>query len=93
MQTKREVMRAAMTRRTLASANEAIDEADSPVDGLEDGTLSIDSQTAGNIKGLALRPLAHCQRTAFTQDLNCTFQTYGIVTFASDDVPCPRMAR
>lgn len=40
-----------MTRRTLVSANEAIDEADSPVDGLEGGTLSIDSQTTGNIKG------------------------------------------
>lgn len=40
-----------MTRRTLVNANEAIDEADSPVDGLEDGTLTIDSQSTGNIKG------------------------------------------
>lgn len=40
-----------MTHRTLVNANEAIDEADSPVDGLENGTLKIDSQTTGNIKG------------------------------------------
>lgn len=44
-------MRAAMTRRTLVNAHEAIDEVDSPTDGLEDGTLTIDSQTTGNIKG------------------------------------------
>lgn len=40
-----------MTRRTLASASEAIDEVDSPVDGLEDGSLSITSQTTGNVTG------------------------------------------
>lgn len=40
-------MRAAMTRRSI-SASEAIDETDSPVDGLEDGRLS---QTTGNVKG------------------------------------------
>lgn len=45
-----------MTRRTLVNANEAIDEADSPVDGLEDGTLTIDSQTTGNIKGRYIHP-------------------------------------
>lgn len=50
-------MRAAMTRRTLVSANEAIDEADSPVDGLEGGTLTIDSQSTGNIKGEYQRPV------------------------------------
>lgn len=43
-------MRAAMTRRSL-SASEAIDEVDSPVDGLEDGSLSIPSQTTGNVTG------------------------------------------
>lgn len=43
-------MRAAMTRRSL-SASEAIDEVDSPVDGLEDGSLSIPSQTSGNVTG------------------------------------------
>lgn len=40
-----------MTRRTLVSASEAIDEADSPVDGLEDGALAISSQSTGNVKG------------------------------------------
>lgn len=40
-----------MTRRTLTSASEAIDEIDSPVDGLEDGSLSITSQTTGNVTG------------------------------------------
>lgn len=40
-----------MTRRTLINASEAIDEVDSPVDGLEDGTLTISSQSSGNIKG------------------------------------------
>lgn len=44
-------MRAAMTRRTLPNASEAIDEVDSPVDGLEDGSLSITSQTTGNVTG------------------------------------------
>lgn len=43
-------MRAAMTRRSL-SATEAIDEIDSPVDGLESGSLSIPSQTTGNVTG------------------------------------------
>lgn len=43
-------MRAAMTRRSL-SASEAIDEIDSPVDGLEGGSLSIPSQTTGNVTG------------------------------------------
>lgn len=43
-------MRAAMTRRSL-NASEAIDEVDSPVDGLEDGSLSIPSQTSGNVTG------------------------------------------
>lgn len=40
-----------MTRRSL-SASEAIDEIDSPVDGLEDGSLSIPSQTTGNVTGI-----------------------------------------
>lgn len=40
-----------MTRRTLTSATEAIDEIDSPVDGLEDGSLSITPQTTGNVTG------------------------------------------
>lgn len=44
-------MRAAITRRSL-SANEAIDEIDSPIDGLEDGSLSIPSQTTGNVTGM-----------------------------------------
>lgn len=44
-------MRAAMTRRNIVNANEAIDEADSPVDGLEDGSLQITPQTTGNVKG------------------------------------------
>lgn len=39
-----------MTRRSL-SASEAIDEIDSPVDGLEGGSLSIPSQTTGNVTG------------------------------------------
>lgn len=46
-------MRAAMTRRSL-SASEAIDEVDSPVDGLEDGSLSIPSQTTGNVTGIPI---------------------------------------
>lgn len=41
-----------MTRRSL-SASEAIDEIDSPVDGLEGGSLSIPSQTTGNVTGLS----------------------------------------
>lgn len=41
-----------MTRRTMiANANEAIDEADSPVDALEGGMLTIQPQSSGNIKG------------------------------------------
>lgn len=40
-----------MTRRSL-SASEAIDETDSPVDGLEDGSLSIPTQTTGNVTGM-----------------------------------------
>lgn len=39
-----------MTRRSLSS-NEIIDEIDSPVDGLEDGSLSIPAQTTGNVTG------------------------------------------
>lgn len=39
-----------MTRRAI-NASEAIDETDSPVDGLEEGTLSIRLQTSGNVKG------------------------------------------
>lgn len=46
-------MRAAMTRRAINAA-EAIDETDSPVEGLEEGTLSIRSQTTGNVKGMFL---------------------------------------
>lgn len=46
-------MRAAITRRSL-SASEAIDEVDSPVDGLEDGSLSIPSQTTGNVTGIPI---------------------------------------
>lgn len=44
-----------MTRRSL-SASEAIDDVDSPVDGLEDGSLSIPSQTTGNVTGTAAQP-------------------------------------
>lgn len=41
-----------MTRSTLLSnATEAIDEVDSPVDGLDDGSLSITPQTTGNVTG------------------------------------------
>lgn len=40
-----------MTRRSL-SANEAIDEIDSPVDGLGDGSLSIPSETTGYVTGI-----------------------------------------
>lgn len=43
-------MRAAMTRRTI-NANEAIDETDSSVEGFDEGTLAIRSQTTGNVKG------------------------------------------
>lgn len=45
-------MRAAMTRRTMVTnAAEAIDEVDSPVDALEEGMLTIQAQSSGNIKG------------------------------------------
>lgn len=41
-----------MTRRSL-SASEAIDEVDSPtLDGLEGGSLSIPTQTTGNVTGI-----------------------------------------
>lgn len=43
-----------MTRRSL-SASEAIDEVDSPVDGFEDGSLSIPS-TTGNVTGIKALP-------------------------------------
>lgn len=39
-----------MTRRAI-NASEAIDEADSPVEGFDEGTLAIRSQTTGNVKG------------------------------------------
>lgn len=39
-----------MTRRSL-SANEAIDEIDSPNDGLDYGSLSIPTETTGNVTG------------------------------------------
>ncbi|XP_055295359.1 sorting nexin-21 [Sitodiplosis mosellana] len=54
-------MRAAMTRRSL-SASEAIDEVDSPVDGLEDGSLSIPSQTTGNVTDVWRRTTAITRR-------------------------------
>lgn len=41
-----------MTRRTMiVDATEAIDEADSPVDALENGMLTIQAQSSGNVKG------------------------------------------
>lgn len=53
-----------MTRRSL-SASEAIDEVDSPVDGLEDGSLSIPSQTTGNVTGI-LNAFQHTHRHTHT---------------------------
>ncbi|XP_031617220.1 sorting nexin-21 isoform X2 [Contarinia nasturtii] len=52
-----------MTRRSL-SASEAIDEVDSPVDGLEDGSLSIiPSQTTGNVTDVWRRTTSITRRS------------------------------
>lgn len=45
-------MRAAMTRRSISEAAEAIDAIDSPTDGLDDGSLSITSQSTGPVTGI-----------------------------------------
>lgn len=50
-----------MTRRSL-SASEAIDEVDSPVDGLEDGSLSIPTQTTGNVTGITFTSIFNWQK-------------------------------
>lgn len=50
-------MQAAINRRT-SNANEAIDETDSPVEGLEDGTLTIPKINNGYVKGLTFTLIA-----------------------------------
>ena len=50
-------MQAAVMRRT-SNANEAIDETDSPVEGLEDGTLTIPKINNGYVKGLTFTLIA-----------------------------------
>lgn len=41
-----------MTRRSVTEAEEAIDAIESPTDGLEDGSLTITSQSTGPVTGI-----------------------------------------
>lgn len=64
-------MRAAMMRRT-SNATEAIDEADSPVEGLEEGTLAIRSNTNRNITDIWQRSTRRQQPS--NQNATLTFE-------------------
>lgn len=46
-------MRAAMTRRSVSEAAEAIDAIDSPTDDLDNGSLAIVPQTSGQVIGIS----------------------------------------
>lgn len=83
------LMRAAMTRRTLTNATEAIDEIDSPVDGLEDGSLSITSQTTGNVTGNDIREQILIQNSLMSFSL----QMFGVEQRQSQDAYCQKMDR
>lgn len=82
-----------MTHRTLTSASEAIDEVDSPVDGLEDGSLSITSQTTGNVTGNHIFIKKKKFQLRISPTVSLSYQMFGAEPQQSQDAHYRKMDR